>query len=172
MSPPVAAAGVAGGDLVRSNIDNRQLGIRAGCLPRLACEGESSCKHALCTRGREDLRRSRPVVPAARITGNHPASCGDCRPILVRDLRGMSRGRRSIAPKLATKEPICRYFTGATGLEPATSGVTGRVGHNDGRGRTPWNGPLCRHFSRNRCTLCMVEPIVRSTFGPRVGHEI
>ncbi len=32
-------------------------------------------------------------------------------------------------PTRATKDVICRYFTGATGLEPATSGVTGRSWH-------------------------------------------
>jgi hypothetical protein len=37
--------------------------------------------------------------------------------------------------------------TGATGLEPATSGVTGRVGHDDVRRRTPPNGAICRYFS-------------------------
>jgi hypothetical protein len=69
--------------------------------------------------------------------------------------------------------PIFRDFTGATGLEPATSGGTGRVGHNDARRRTPLNGLICRHFSpRSRPPLRMVEPIVRSTFGPRVGHGI
>ncbi len=36
------------------------------------------------------------------------------------------RSRRSFAPGLATTVAICRTFTGATGLEPATSGVTGR----------------------------------------------
>jgi hypothetical protein len=44
--------------------------------------------------------------------------------------------------------PVCRmFFTGATGLEPATSGVTGRVRHNDARRRTPPNGLICRRFS-------------------------
>jgi len=30
------------------------------------------------------------------------------------------------------KMEFCRDFTGATGLEPATSGVTGRVNQGDG----------------------------------------
>jgi dienelactone hydrolase len=52
-----------------------------------------------------------------------PASCGDFTPIPPRDLRGMKRSRRSLCQ---IHMPICRTFTGATGLEPATSGVTGR----------------------------------------------
>ena len=36
---------------------------------------------------------------------------------------------------------------GATGLEPATSGVTGRVRHKAARRQTPLNGLICRHFS-------------------------
>jgi hypothetical protein len=85
-------------------------------------------------------RRSRPVMRA-------------------RDLRGMDRGPVArLAPKPATerarlqqdrqqKIPICRMFsTGATGLEPATSGVTGRVRHHDAWRRTPLNGHICRAF--------------------------
>src|SRR4029450_6949281 len=53
----------------------------------------------------------------------HPAPCGDFRSIPARDMRGMKRSRRSLCQiHLA----ICRNFTGATGLEPATSGVTDR----------------------------------------------
>ncbi len=52
-----------------------------------------------------------------------PAPCGDFRPIPARDLRGMPRSRRSLCQ---IHMLICRSFTGATGLEPATSGVTGR----------------------------------------------
>ena len=38
----------------------------------------------------------------------------------------METHRRSLAPKWATNTAICSESTGATGLEPATSGVTGR----------------------------------------------
>jgi hypothetical protein len=46
------------------------------------------------------------------------------------------------------KLAICRSRakTGATGLEPATSGVTGRVGRHDAWRRTPLNGHICRAF--------------------------
>jgi hypothetical protein len=49
---------------------------------------------------------------------------GDFGLVLVRDLRGMKRSRRSLCQIHLF---ICRTFTGATGLEPATSGVT--AGH-------------------------------------------
>ncbi len=50
---------------------------------------------------------------------------------------------------------ISRTFsTGATGLEPATSGVTGRFGQNDARRRTLLNGIICRHF----CAYAAIAP--------------
>src|SRR6266508_2889096 len=64
---------------------------------------------------------------------------------------GRNRDRRSFAPCWATEDANLQVFwvgkTGATGLEPATSGVTDRVGHHDARQRTPLNryafSPLC-----------------------------
>jgi hypothetical protein len=51
-------------------------------------------------------------------------------------------------PKWATKLLLCRHFqrTGATGLEPATSGVTGRIGQGDVRRRMPLIGVIRRTF--------------------------
>src|SRR5919197_2141673 len=66
-----------------------------------------------------------------------PAPCGSFRPILARDLRGMKRSRRSLCQIHLL---ICRSFTGATGLEPATSGVTGREGHGEEQPLTPTHG--------------------------------
>jgi hypothetical protein len=72
-----------------------------------------------------DLRPFRPasgmrVFPAA--TGSRRPSPG-----------GMSAGSLEAGGRLRLdrqqKRPICRNFTGATGLEPATSGVTGRSWH-------------------------------------------
>jgi len=54
--------------------------------------------------------------------------------------------------------------TGATGLEPATSGVTGRVGHHDAQRRTPLNRVICRSFftsAPHGCQSC----------DRRLGHE-
>jgi hypothetical protein len=58
---------------------------------------------------------------------------GDGRPQLPAGTRGrpvsgrVQRDSQRSAPRWATKQPLCRRFsTGATGLEPATSGVTGR----------------------------------------------
>jgi hypothetical protein len=45
----------------------------------------------------------------------------------VRDLRGMKETGGRLRQNRQQNMPICRVFlTGATGLEPATSGVTGR----------------------------------------------
>jgi hypothetical protein len=73
-------------------------------------------------RARQDLRPTWPVI-LLRDSRRPPARCGDFRPILGRDLRGVERSRRSLCQ---THLLICRSFTGATGLEPTTSGVTGR----------------------------------------------
>ena len=75
------------------------------------------------TRPPADLAGHRRISSSLlRDSRRPPAPCGDFRPILVRDLRGMERSRRSLCQ---THLLICRAFTGATGLEPATSGVTG-----------------------------------------------
>jgi hypothetical protein len=61
--------------------------------------------------------------PFPGITGDRRLLAAIFGLILVRDLRGMKRSRRSFRQIHLF---ICRTFTGATGLEPATSGVTGR----------------------------------------------
>jgi hypothetical protein len=65
---------------------------------------------------------------------------------------------------------ICGYFpkTGATGLEPATSGVTGRVGHNDVRRRTALNVLICRRFS---CGGWLRSGWLSQSSDRRLGHE-
>ena len=62
----------------------------------------------------------------------------------------MKKSRRSQAARAPENMPICRYFTGATGLEPATSGVTGRVRHHDAWRRARSNQLICRLFSPTR----------------------
>src|SRR5439155_4821545 len=94
-------------------------------------------------RARQDLRPTWPVI-LLRDSRPPPAPCGDFRPILVRELRGMERSRRSLCQ---THLLICRAFTGATGLEPATSGVTGRFSRSDDRRRVTSNYYICRVFS-------------------------
>jgi len=65
--------------------------------------------------------------------------------------------------------PICRTFIwGATGLEPATSGVTGRVRHGDAGRRTAPNGLICRHFSRRRRPR---SALLSQSSNRRLGHE-
>ena len=95
--------------------------------------------------------------PVARLAPNRRRKMPVCSTFGIRlsaDLPcGISAGgRREAGGRLCQdrqqKIPICRMFsTGATGLEPATSGVTGRVRHNDARRRTPLNVLICRHFS-------------------------
>jgi hypothetical protein len=73
-----------------------------------------------------DLRPAWPVLVAAGICGYDPFlrdSQAGCEPDPL--------SRRSDTPNWSTKISICREFTGATGLEPATSGVTGRFGEPD-----------------------------------------
>jgi hypothetical protein len=51
-----------------------------------------------------------------------------------RDERGIAGSRRSLAPRRTIKLAELQVFTGATGLEPATSGVTGLShGYDDWR---------------------------------------
>jgi hypothetical protein len=57
--------------------------------------------------------------------------------------------------------------TGATRLEPATSGVTGRVGHRDVRRRAPLNGPICWSF----CHGAADRTAWLSQSKRRLGHE-
>src|SRR6266498_3777968 len=49
-------------------------------------------------------------------------------------------------------------------------GALHESGRNDGQRRTPLNRLICRLFSRHLTPFRMVEPIVPSTFGPRVGY--
>jgi hypothetical protein len=58
--------------------------------------------------------------------------------------------------------------TGATGLEPATSGVTGRVGPHDARQRTPLSRLICRCFSSPRH---IVSAWLSQSSKRRLGHE-
>jgi len=68
------------------------------------------------------------------------------------------------------KVPICRHFnrTGATGLEPATSGVTGRIRHRDTWRRTPSNNVICRYFSPRRR---LRSAWLSQSSTRRLGHE-
>src|SRR6266536_1403244 len=72
------------------------------------------------------LRKTSGWFGRSSLSGDYrlrPAPCGDFKLILMPDLRGVKRSLRSLCQ---THMLICSTFTGATGLEPATSGVTGR----------------------------------------------
>jgi hypothetical protein len=62
-------------------------------------------------------------------------------------------------------------LTGATGLDPATSGVTGRIGYGDAQQRTALNDVICRVFGAPGAAVphgCVDPRIgVWATSGPR-----
>jgi hypothetical protein len=73
-------------------------------------------------------------------------------------------------PSETTEEVICRANgeTGATGLEPATSGVTGRLGRDEDPRRPRLNGAVCRCFSLWRNIL---SAWLSCSSNRRLGHE-
>jgi hypothetical protein len=69
---------------------------------------------------------------------------------------------------MAAKRPDFPRRTGATGLEPATSGVTGRFGCYDVQTRTAAIYVICRPF----CALAQaVSAWLRRFSHGRLGHE-
>src|SRR5215207_8759426 len=102
-------------------------GIRAGWTPaRCQLRREHLQTSLFRTRALADLR---PTSAGRLACGDYrlrPALCGDHRPIRTGDLGGMKEAGGRLRPVWQQNMAICRHFTGATGLEPATSGVTGR----------------------------------------------
>jgi hypothetical protein len=85
------------------------------------------------TNGVSDWRGSVwPALQVAGITGSGRVSAW----IPVRDVRGWMEAGGRLRLNRRQDMPICRDFTGATGLEPATSGVTDRY-RLDRNGRVP-----------------------------------
>jgi hypothetical protein len=84
-------------------------------------------------------------------------------------------GPRSVVPRLIRQHrvPICRHFEKRErrGLEPATSGMTGRVGLGDDQRRTSRKGLICRHFPPRGASALRGRANPRSgvwaTSGPR-----
>ena len=150
-----------------SGRDDAALETASAC--RFTCRSVRS--RVECLYGHRDDGRSTGWPPSCGGSGTDRLFMG----IRVRDMRGMKGGRRC---QRLGRQQVMRIAglyvrsTGSTGLEPATSGVTGRVGHSDARRRTSRNGLICRYFLPVRSPLRMVEPILGSTFGPRVGHEM
>jgi hypothetical protein len=81
----------------------------------MTCGSRAGSDPICCHGSREDLRSVWPAPRLAGITGYRPASCGDSRPIPVRDLRGMEISRRRLRPVGQQKLPICRDFGGSDG---------------------------------------------------------
>ena len=72
--------------------------------------------------GDAPIRVERPVCP---FKGLAPFEEAD-REFFCGSGAGSARDEKKPAVDMSKIPPICRTFTGATGLEPATSGVTGR----------------------------------------------
>jgi hypothetical protein len=70
----------------------------------------------------------------------------------------MRISRRSFGPDQRQNLPICRYFTGATGREPATSGVTGRYNRNRYSRLRPGITGWSRHFVSARTGSDRLRP--------------
>src|SRR6266436_10038971 len=140
--------------------------VRAGGADGRCCAGVArlvGVARARAAVGARGLPAADPRARADAPGGGRAAGAGateadgaatSCRPYArqVADSRAGSardeRSRRSFAPEAATEDPDLQVLTGATGLEPATSGVTGRVGHRDVSRRIPPNARICRYFSR------------------------
>ena len=90
---------------------------------------------------------------------------------LMRDVRGMEA---EPAVYLAKNMPICRYLAGATGLEPATSGVTGRYGPTGYGWLRPGIRGYSRHFLDERTGSDRLRPAVarQSLCGMRVVRVV
>ena len=117
---PAIAEGARDGDLAQAQ---RQPGIRAGWFQGSCPRLEKSLQtHHFCIRRRNDLRSGGRRHALRELL----ATAG-----VVRGFAGgISAGRKEAGGRLRLRgqqnRPVCRTFTGATGLEPATSGVTGR----------------------------------------------
>ena len=147
-SLPTRRISSSGTVIHESGPDKRTLGVLRPALPLNHLPTARRAAQAYVQRGapraRQDLRLTWPVI-LLRDSRRPPASCGDSRPILVRDLRGMERSRRSLCQ---THLLICRALRERRDSKPATSGVTGRVRHNDAQRRANLNNLICRPVLR------------------------
>ena len=58
--------------------------------------------------------------------------------------RLLPEGHQAVTTPATQYAVLQGFLTGATGLEPATSGVTGRVGYSNAQRRTALNYVICR----------------------------
>jgi hypothetical protein len=157
----------------RGGRGDRRRGMCTGMLTEaVVCAGEVPAnQRLLCSPA------GRPPAGSAGHSGcgdhrGRAACCGDSRGSLGRDVRGMKRGRRSFAPIPATKAANLQVLYGSDGTRTRDlrrdrpSQAPRRLATNSSE--QPHLQVFVTHQSaRGR----MVEPIVQSTFGPRVGHE-
>jgi hypothetical protein len=128
---------------------------RVACVNCVVSASRSSQQHPLRRRRLEGLARlASPLprhaefLPTRILTGSSLARRGH-----AYDRFPVAGSKRSIpiavfSPVGTTKLTALQALqkTGATGLEPATSGVTGRIGHNDAERRSTSSNHICRYF--------------------------
>jgi hypothetical protein len=138
-----------------------------------ATEPVASVHHRDCRDRQLRSRRTSPALTCRdRLRAVGPSVTGWRRLQLGELCGNVWRGAAS-PPRQATVSADLQalFETGATGLEPATSALTGRVRHRDAWRRTPPKRPYLQGFSAPGSARCrMVEPIVQSTSGPRSCH--
>jgi hypothetical protein len=90
----------------------------------------------------------------------------------VRDERGMERSRRSFAPDAPRKDDLQgNYGSDGTRTRDLRRDRPSRAQRRPATNSCEWSH-LQVLFALRPPRLRMVEPIVASTFGPRVGHEM
>ena len=96
----------------------------AGCTPRpLPVRAKCLQISLLYVRPPEDLRLVRPVI----LLRGLPATAGSLRRFQADSRAGCARGEKKPAVIMSNTYANLQDFTGATGLEPATSGVIDAV---------------------------------------------
>jgi hypothetical protein len=106
--------------------------MRAGPVALVMSDRETRLQtRRFCVRAPQDLRLSWPVI----LLRGFPARRGSLRRFQADSGAGSARDEKKPAVVMSNTHPICRAFTGATGLEPATSGVTAGLGAS-GLGRS------------------------------------
>src|SRR5919106_1741398 len=167
----VAATGLAAADV--DSGDRRVAIVVLAGWKKYCCPGGRKCLHLRCSAS----GCSKTSGPSAGATGCgdyrlQPALWGNSRPNPARDLRGMEESRRSSAPRKTTKDADLQVSYGSDGTRT-------RDLRRDRPSRA--QRPLATNSSERAHLQALFaalpprlridEPIVPSTFGPRVGHE-
>src|SRR5919198_3841162 len=144
--------------------------MRAGSVALVISEARSACKRAsLCDRARHDLRLSWPVIPFRGLA----ARPGSLRQFQADSRAGSARDEKKPAVVMSNTSIDLQVFYGSDGTR--TRDLRRDRPSRARRRRTKNSSEqsyLQALFLLPLHPLCVVEPIVASTFGPRVGHGI